>query len=164
MSSKPLLILFVSTGNAARSIIAETLLNAKESAAYRARSAGVMPLEQVHPETRALLEDAGFHTEKLYPKRWQDFYAAAHLVKVDLIVTLSQEARDLCPTEWPNAPVRAHWIIDDPLSSERADVRDWKFRKCFATLEARINTLVRCRPTASQTEWLLRLKEIGMVV
>jgi len=164
MSLTPLLILFLSTGNAARSLMAEALLNGKESGAYRARSAGIFPCESIHPQTKALLENAGYETQKLYPKKWQDFYAAAGLVKIDIIVTLSQEARELCPLEWPCNPVRAHWLVDDPLSSARPDVREWKFRKCLATLETRLSTLVRCRPSASPEEWLLRLREIGMVV
>ncbi len=164
MSLRPLLILFVSTGNAARSSMAEAFLNAKGSEAYRARSAGVAPWGALAPRTKSLLEDAGYQTHKLYPKKWQDFYAAAHLVKVDMIITLSQEAHDLLPLDWPHDPVRAHWLVDDPLASERADVQEWKFRKCYATLEARVATLVRCRPAASASEWFVRLKEIGMVV
>ena len=164
MSLKPLLILFISSGNAARSLIAETLLNAKGSGAYRARSAGTAPLDAIDPDTKTLLADAGYDVHKLHPKKWQDFHAAAHLVPVDMIVTLSPEARDLIPLDWVGDPVRAHWVVDDPLGCERVEMREWKLRKCFSTLDARINTLVRCRPTASQSEWLLRLKEIGMVV
>lgn len=164
MSPKPLLILFVSTGNAARSLIAETLLNEKGSHSYRARSAGVAPFEKVHPETKFLLETAGYDVQKLHPKKWEDFYTHAHLVKVDIIVTLSEEAKEFCPWDWPGAPVRVHWTVDDPLGAQRADVREWKFRKCLATLEARINMLVRCRPNVSESEMLLRLKDIGMVV
>lgn len=164
MSSQPLFVLFLSTGNAARSILAETLLNAKKSGLYRARSAGIAPVDSIHPEARALLEQAGHDTTKLHPKKWQDFYAASNLLKVDVIVTLSQEAQEECPTDWPGNPVRVHWAVDDPLSAPRADMREWKFRKCFATLEARVNALVRRRPAASQMELLLMLKEIGMVV
>jgi len=164
MSSKPLLILFVSTGNAARSIVAETLLNAKGSEAYRARSAGIEPVEELHPETKILLETAGHDVQKLHPKKWEDFYVHGDLVKVDVIVTLSEEAREAIPWDWPGEPVRVHWTVDDPLGAERADVREWKFRKLYTTLEARIGTLVRCAPNASSTEMLLRLKDIGMVV
>lgn len=164
MGVRPLLVLFVSTGNAARSLIAEAILNAKGSETYRARSAGTAPLEAIHPETKALLEQAGYETAKLHPKRWEDFHAAAHLVKVDVIVTLSEEARELCHANWEGDPVRVHWQIDDPLGAERPDVREWKYRKCLATLEARINALVRTRPGASSGELFLNLKSIGMVV
>lgn len=164
MGFRPLLVLFVSTGNAARSLIAETLLNAKNSGAYRARSAGVAPLEFMHPETKNLLERAGYETAKLHPKPVEDFLKAAEYVKVDIIVTLSEEARVECPMVWPGDPVRAHWAVDNPLGAERPDIREWKFRKCLATLEARISTLIRMRPDLSPSEMLLNLRAIGMVV
>lgn len=164
MGARPLLVLFVSTGNAARSQIAETVLNAKKSETYRARSAGTAPAETLHPETRTLLEMAGYEAHKLHPKGWEAFRAAANYVPVDIIVTLSEEARAQCPLDWPGDPVRVHWMVDDPLGADRPDVREWKFRKCLATLEARINTLARGRRPASASEMLLRLKDIGMVV
>lgn len=164
MVSAPLLVLFVSTGNAARSLIAETILNGKNSEQYRARSAGVAPVEEVHPETKVLLELAGYETRKLHPKKWQDFYAAQSLVPVDVIVTLSPEAQRDLPKVWPGNPLRVHWTLDDPLGADRADVREWKFRKCFSVLENRISTLVRARPAASADQLWLRLKDIGMVV
>lgn len=164
MGFKPLLVLFVSTGNAARSLIAETLLNARQSEYYRARSAGTEPLQAIHPETKTLLEIAGHETRILHPKKWQDFHAASPLVKVDIIVTLSEDAREACSGDWPGNPVRVHWTVDNPLGAERAEVREWKFRKCFATLDARIGALVRSRPGASSFEIFMNLKDIGMVV
>ena len=164
MASQPLLVLFLSTGNAARSLVAETVLNAKGSGLYRARSAGIMPQESVHPETRALLEYSGHDVSKLHPKKWQDFYIAANLVKVDVIITLSEEAREFCPSDWPGDPVRVHWDVENPLGASRADQREWKFRKLYATLETRIALLMRYRPAASSMELLLMLKDIGMVV
>jgi arsenate reductase len=163
MNIKPLLVLFLSTGNAARSQIAETLLNAKGSDRFTARSAGFKPLSAVHVETLDLLRSEGLATENLHAKGWGEFLASAHIVKVDVIVTLSEEARLNCPV-WPGDPVRVHWTVDDPLGTERADVREWKFRKCFATLEARINTLVRHKLPQTPGELFLKLKDIGMVV
>lgn len=164
MGHGALLVLFVSTGDAARGPIAQTLLNAKNSTLYRARSAGTAPLEAVHTETRALLESTGFVTEKLYPKRWQDFYVAREFVPVDVIVTLSEQAKTICPCSWPEGPVHVHWPVDDPLSAVRADIREWKFRKCFSTLDARISALVRGRPPNSREELWLRLKDASMLV
>lgn len=164
MGQKPLLVLFVSTGNAARSLIAESLLNNKESSLYRARSAGTSPFETISPDTKQFLECSGFDPAKLHPKRWQDFYTANKLVPVDVIITLSQEAHGQCPAEWPGNPVRAHWALDNPLGAVRSDVMEWKFRKCFSVLEARIGALVQGRPPASLIELWLRLKDIGMVV
>jgi arsenate reductase len=76
---------------------------------------------------------------------------------------LSEDARTSCPA-WPGEPVRVHWPVDDPLSAEKPDVREWKFRKCFATLESRIATLVKTRAAQNPAELLLQLKDIGMVV
>lgn len=163
MSLKPLLVLFLSTGNAGRSLMAEALLNAKESNRYVARSAGFNPLPAVNPETLALLQGARLSTQNLRPKGWNEFLSANHIVPVDVIVTLSEEARLNCPV-WPGDPVRVHWAVDDPLGAERADVREWKFRKCFATLEARVNTLVRSKITQTPGELFMQLKNIGMVV
>ncbi|MDD5586514.1 MAG: arsenate reductase ArsC [Alphaproteobacteria bacterium] len=160
---KPLLVLFLSTGNAARSLIAEALLNAKGSDRFTARSAGYKPLPEVHPETVALLRAEGLATENLHTKGWGEFLASAHILKADVIVTLSEEARQNCPA-WPGDPVKVHWTVDDPLGAERPDVREWKFRKCFATLEARVNTLVRSRLPQTPGELFLQLKDIGMVV
>lgn len=163
MSLKPLLILFLSTGNAARSIMAEALLNGKGSGRFMARSAGCAPLAGVHPETLSLLRDAGYETESLHTKAANEFMVSAHIVKVDVIVTLSEEARQH-GLKWPGDPVRVHWAVDNPLGAQREDMREWKFRKLLATLEARINALVRGRAPQNSGELLLQLKDIGMVV
>ena len=160
---KSLLILFLSTGNAARSLMAEALLNAKGSDRFTARSAGYQPLPAPHPDTLALLEAEGFRTESLHTKGWGEFLASAHILKVDVIVTLSEEARLNCPV-WPDDPVKVHWTLDDPLGADRADVREWKFRKSFSTLESRINALVRGKLPQTPSELFLQLKDIGMVV
>ena len=60
--------------------------------------------------------------------------------------------------------MRVHWAVDDPLAAERADIREWKFRKCFATLEARINALVKSRLSGVPDELLMKFKDLGMVV
>lgn len=163
MNARPLMVLFLSTGNAGRSLLAEGLLRQKGSLRFTARSAGFRPLHDAHPETLALLEAEGVATEGLHTKGWGEFLAAAQVVTIDVIVTLSEEARTYCPA-WPGNPVRVHWPVDDPLSAEKADVREWKFRKCFATLESRIASLVKTRVAQNPAELLLQLKDIGMVV
>lgn len=164
MGAKPLFILFVSTGNAARSQLAETLLNAKGSGLYKARSAGVNPSETMPFSTKALLESEGHDVEKLHPKRWEDFHAAASYLPVDVIVTLSEEAKAVCQEEWPGDPVCVHWVVDNPLGTDRTEQQEWKYRKCLATLDARINALVKGKPITSPCEALLRFKDIAMVV
>ncbi len=163
MNFTPLTVLFLSTGNAARSILAEALLRQKGGDRFNARSAGYKSLHAVHPHALALLTAEGVPTDGLHAKGWGEFLAAAHLLKVDVIVTLSEEAQAYSPA-WPNNPVRVHWPVDDPLSAEKADVMEWKFRKCFNTLEARIAALVKSRIAQAPCELLLQLKDIGMVV
>lgn len=164
MGSKPLFVLFISSGNAARSQIAQTLLNAKGSHSYKARSAGVTPIDELPFTTKALLQKEGYDTQKLFPKTWEDFHAAAGYLPVDVIVTLSEDAKAVCQEEWPGDPVCVHWVVDNPLGAERPDQQEWKYRKCMAILEKRIDALVKGRPITSPCEALLRFKDIGMVV
>ena len=88
---------------------------------------------------------------------------AAHLIKIDVIVTLSEDSRIECPA-WPNNPVRVHWTVDDPMSVSSTAVREWKFKKCYATLENRISALIKNRVSSGACELLLQLKNVGMVV
>lgn len=162
-SLKPLMVLFLSDGNAARGILAEALLREKGGMRFMARSAGSRPAAGVHPHTLALLQADGINTDGLHTKGWNEFLASAHILKIDVIVTLSEEARVNSPI-WPGNPVRVHWPVDDPLAAEKPDVMEWKFRKCFATLENRIAALVKTRTAQSTCELLLQLKDIGMVV
>lgn len=163
MSFKPLFVLFLSSHNAARSLIAETILNAKGSDRFIGRSAGLSPLDEVPPDTIALLQKAGYNTTRLRSKGVGEYLATAHLIKIDVIVTLSEEARLECP-HFPQDPLRVHWAVDDPLSAPRADVRDWKYRKALATLETRITSLVRGKTPSSPEDLFLQLKYASMVV
>jgi len=160
---KPFTVLFLSAGNAARSILAEALLREKGSDRFNPRSAGYRPLSDVNPHTLALLAAEGISINGLHTKGWGEFLASAHILPIDVIVTLSEEAQANCPA-WPGDPVRVHWTIDDPLSAEKPDVRDWKFRKCYATLEARIGCLIKTRLARKPEQLLLQLKDIGVMV
>ena len=164
MTPRPLMVLFLSTGNAARSIIAEAILRNRRSDRFTARSAGFRPQHAVDPQTLDLLRAAQIPIEGLHAKGWHEFLAAAQIVPIDVIVTLSEEARQNYPASWPGSPVRVHWAVDDPLNATKEEVREWKFRKCFATLESRIAALLKTRPAAGASELLLQLKDIGMVV
>ncbi len=163
MSAKPLFVLFLSTGNAARSLIAEAIMNGKGSDRFIARSAGYQPASAAHPETLRLLDSAGLKTHGLHSKGWGEFLAASNVLQVDVIITLSEDARLNCPA-WLGDPVRCHWTVDDPLGAEREDVREWKFRKCFSTLDARITALIRERAASTPGELFMQIKNIGMVV
>src|ERR1700679_2372586 len=160
---KPFTVLFLSTGNAARSILAEALLRELGGDRFNARSAGFKPLPDVNPHTLALLASEGISINGLHSKGWGEYLAAAHVIEMDVIVTLSEDARTNCPV-WPGDPVRVHWTVDDPLSAEKPDVMEWKYKKCFATLEARIARLIKTRLARKPEELLLQFKDIGMVV
>jgi arsenate reductase len=163
LTPEPMTVLFLSTGNAARSILAEAILRETGGGRFKARSAGFRPTGYVNPHTLALLAAEGISIEGLHSKGWGEFVAAGHLFKIDVVVTLSEEARLNCP-QWLLDPVRVHWTVDDPLSAEKPDVREWKFRKCFVTLEARIGTLIKTRLAQTPGELFLQFKGIGMVV
>lgn len=163
MAPSPLIVLFLSTGNSARSILAEALLNHKKSDRFVAKSAGFEPIFDVATETVSLLKAQSINTDMLRSKSWNEFCSLPDSMKPDVVVTLSEEAKENCPC-WLNNIVKIHWAVDNPLSSDRVDVREWKFRKCFSTLEARINTLVRSRPAANPGALFMQFKDLSMVV
>jgi protein-tyrosine-phosphatase len=164
MNGKHPTILFVSTGNAARSLMAEAIMRKIAGHRFSARSAGVQPTAEVSPETLALLTAEGIPVQGLHTKSVGEFLAAARIVPIHVIVTLSEEAKAECPAVWPGDPVRVHWTLDDPLASAKADQREWKFRKCYSVLESRITALIKNRVAQSASELLLQLKDVGMVV
>lgn len=164
MNPKPLTILFLSTGNAARGIMAEAILRHKSGGhRFSARSAGMYPMAEVSPETLVLLNGESISVAGLHTKGVGEFLAAARIVPIHVIVTLSEEARRECPI-WPGDPIRVHWTVDDPLGCDKPDVREWKFRKCFTVLESRIGALIKTRVAQNSSELLLQLKDVGMVV
>jgi arsenate reductase (thioredoxin) len=163
MTFKLFTVLFLSTGNAARSILAEALLRERGGDAFNARSAGYRPLSDVNPHTLALLASEGISITGLHCKGWGEFLASVNLLPIDVVVTLSEEARANCPA-WPGETIKVHWSVDDPLSAEKPDVMEWKYRKTFATLEARIARLIKTRLAQKPEELLLQFKDIGMVV
>ena len=116
-------ILVLCTGNSARSILLEAILN-REGAAQgvAAFSAGSRPAGQVHPQSLALLKDRGFATASLRSKSWDEFAQPTNLPipdtpKMDMVITVcGSAANEACPI-WPGAPIRAHWGVDDPAAA-----------------------------------------------
>jgi len=156
-------VLFLSTGDAARGILAEALLRHKGGDRFTAISAGYSMMQAVDPQALALLREAGISTDGLHTKGWQEIFLTPRSILVDVIVTLSEEARIYCP-KWPGDPVRVHWPVDDPLAATTVDAREWKFRKCFATLQNRVEALLKQRVPHSSVELLLHLRSIAAVV
>jgi len=154
--------LFLCTGNSARSILAESLLNTLGHGRFRAFSAGSFPKGQVHPMAIELLERTNLPTENLRSKSWEEF-AASGAPELDFIFTVCDNAAgEVCPV-WPGKPMTAHWGIADPAAVEGTDVgKASAFRKAFKELETRIKLFTNL-PFASLDQIKLqeRLRVIG---
>lgn len=136
-------VLFICTGNSARSIVAEQLLNREGAGRFRAYSAGSHPRGRVHPLALDLLLELRLHTHGLRSKSWDEF-AAPGAPPIDLVVTVcDQAAGETCPL-WPGGPVTLHWSIPDPTAVAGSDAEQRAaFRRLHRDLEARIRPLVQ---------------------
>jgi protein-tyrosine-phosphatase len=135
-------VLFLCTGNSARSILAESLLNHAGKGRFRAFSAGSSPKGQVHPLALELLQSQGLPTEALRSKSW-DEYAVPGAPSIDSILTVCDNAAaEVCPV-WPGRPVSAHWGIPDPAAVEGTErERQDAFRAALRSLDVRIQRFV----------------------
>jgi arsenate reductase len=131
-------VLFLCTGNSARSILAEALLNHKGAGRFTAYSAGSHPSGQPRPEALRQLESEGISTTGLRSKSWDEF-AVPDAPKLDFILTVCDNAaREQCPY-WPGHPVSAHWGISDPAAVKGTPEEIAQaFRDTFAALDRRI--------------------------
>lgn len=161
-------LLFVCTGNAGRSIIAEALANQLSKGRLRAYSAGSQPKGEVNPDAIAVLQSAGFSTEGLRSKSWEEF-SAADAPKMDLIITVcDRAANEPCPI-WPGHPTTAHWSVPDPTaaadasepgSSEKIQAA---FQDVMKLLSQRITLLLSLKLEAlDQLTASTRLRESGL--
>ena len=149
-------VLFLCTGNSARSILAESLVNQWGKGQFRGFSAGSYPKGEVHPISIALLKHLQLPTEGLRSESWDEFAApgAPHL---DFVFTVCNNAAgETCPS-WPWQPMTAHWGVEDPAAVEGTDAEKWfAFRRAFRALENRIK-LFTSLPIATIEK--LRLQE-----
>jgi arsenate reductase (thioredoxin) len=131
-------VLFLCTGNSARSILAESLLNHRGRGRFKAFSAGSHPKGEVHPIAIALLKQMGLPAEGARSKSWDEFEAsdAPHMHFV--ITVCDNAAGEMCPI-WPGKPMTAHWGIPDPAAIEGSDSEKWEaFRVALRSLDNRI--------------------------
>ena len=142
--STPLNVLFLCTHNSARSILAEVLLNKIGAGRFKAYSAGSSPREGGSPNAigLAVLRDHGFDTTGLRSKNWDEF-AGPDALKMDLIITVCDNAAgEVCPY-WPGQPATAHWGYPDPSAGEGSDAEKHEaFRQTLHAMRRRLELLV----------------------
>ena len=138
MAEAPYNVLFLCTGNSARSIIAEAILNRLGAGRFKAWSAGSHPKGEVHPQALKLLQSLNYPLDGLRSKSWDEFEAPG-APQLDFIVTVCDNAAgEVCPI-WPGQPVRAHWGIPDPAAVEgSASEVSLAFAEAYRQLSNRI--------------------------
>jgi protein-tyrosine-phosphatase len=135
-------VLFLCTGNSARSVMAEALLNREGRGHFRAFSAGSQPKCHIHPYTRDLLRRMNFDVSELRSKSWLEF-SGPDAPKLDFVFTVCDNAAaETCPV-WPGQPTTAHWGVPDPAAAtgNEAEIR-LAFADAFRMLSNRINIFV----------------------
>ena len=135
-------VLFLCTGNSARSILAEAYLNSVGAGRFTAYSAGSHPARRVNPFALELLQKSRLQTAALRSKSWDEF-ARPGAPKLDLVFTVCDNAAgEACPL-WPGQPVTAHWGVEDPAAVEGSDEQKRRaFLRAFTDLSARINLML----------------------
>lgn len=142
MSEKIYNVLFLCTGNTARSILAEGILARDGQGKFRAYSAGSQPKGMVNPFAIKVLQNFGYSTEGLSSKSW-DVFASSDAPKMDFVFTVCDNAAgETCPL-WPGQPMTAHWGIADPASVEGTDLdKERAFIEAFRFMRNRIQAFI----------------------
>ena len=162
MTDRPYNVLFLCTGNSARSIMAECALNRWGQGRFQAYSAGSLPKGQIHPMTLRLLRNYNFHTQGLRSKSWDEF-ARPGAPPLDFVFTVCDNAAgEVCPV-WPGQPMTAHWGVEDPAVFVGSEEQTYScFKRIYGYLDNRIKIFVSL-PIASLDRLSLqrRLDSIG---
>lgn len=133
-------VLFLCSGNSARSIMAEAILQAAGKPRFNAYSAGSHPTGQIHPMALELLKRQHLPTDRLRSKSWEEFQDDS-APQFDFVFTLCDDATQNCPV-WPGQPITAHWGLADPAAVLDPDARRRAFLHTFTVLQNRILLLV----------------------
>jgi arsenate reductase (thioredoxin) len=141
-------VLFLCTGNSARSVMAEAILNQKGKRTFRAFSAGSHPTGRVNPGALKMLETAKLPTAGLHSKSWDEF-AKPDAPRMNFVFTVCDNAaNEICPV-WPGQPMTAHWGVPDPAAvAGTPEQIERAFRDAYVVLERRIS-LFLCLPLSS---------------
>jgi protein-tyrosine-phosphatase len=162
MTERAYNVLFLCTGNSARSVIAEAILNRVGAGKFKAYSAGSMPKGEVHAETLALLKRLNYDTSAFRSKSWDEF-AQPGAPPLDFVFTVCDNAAgEVCPI-WPGQPMTAHWGIPDPAAATGSQVEIARaFANAYGAMNNRITVFVNL-PFASLDRLSLqaRLNAIG---
>ena len=160
--AEPYNVLFLCTGNSARSVIAEAILNKAGAGKFHAYSAGSQPKGQVNPRALQLLQSLGYDTAEMRSKSW-DVFATDGAPKFDFVFTVCDNAAaESCPV-WPGQPMTAHWGIADPAEAKGTPAEvSLAFKEAYRLLNQRIS-IFTALPIHSLDQLSLkhRLKQIG---
>jgi len=162
MSNRIMNVLFLCTGNSARSIMAETILNSLGAKRFRAYSAGSHPAGSVNPIAIGWLKKNRFDTDSLRSKSWDEFAAPGAPVMDFVLTVCDNAAGEVCPV-WPGQPISAHWGVEDPVSVQgTSEEKEKAFSNVFMILNRRISIFISL-PFASLDRISLyrEVKDIG---
>ena len=155
-------VLFLCTGNSARSILAEAILQREGQGRFKACSAGSQPRGEVHPYALDLLKQLNHPTEGLRSKSWDEF-AVAGAPKLDFVFTVCDNAaHEVCPI-WPGQPMTAHWGVPDPAEAEGTEAeRRFAFADTYRMMKNRISIFVNLpMPSLNRLTLQKKLSDIG---
>ncbi|MBC8012643.1 MAG: arsenate reductase ArsC [Methyloceanibacter sp.] len=141
-NAKPLTVLFLCTGNSARSVMAESILNRLGTGKFHGFSAGSHPAGKVNPLALNLLRKTNYDVSKLRSKSWDEF-ATPDAPKLDFVFTVCDDAaNEVCPI-WPGQPMTAHWGLPDPVKAQGTEAeRNFAFADTMRMLTQRISIFV----------------------
>ncbi len=162
MTDRPFNVLFLCTGNSARSIIGEAILNKAGKGRFRAYSAGSQPKGQINPHTIELLKGLGYDTSAYRSKSWSEFTEPS-APKFDFVFTVCDNAAaEACPF-WPGQPMTAHWGIPDPAEANGSAAEiGLAFKEAYRLLNQRIGIFIALPiDSLNRLSLMNRLKEIG---